>query len=100
MSPELRATLLIAASGALTLAYAIIALFFLKFRSRSGDRLFMLFAVAFLVLAGQRFVLTVAREWGEKASWLYGLRLLAFVVIVYAIIDKNRERPRIESADD
>jgi hypothetical protein len=100
MSPELRATLLIAASGALTMAYAIIALYFFKFRSRSGDRLFTLFATAFLVLAGQRFVLTVAREWGENAVWLYGLRLLAFVVIVYAIIDKNRARPRNEPTED
>lgn len=94
MTPDLRATLLIAASGALTLAYAIIALFFYKFRSRSGDRLFTLFALAFLILSGQRLVLTVAREWGENSVWLYSLRLLAFVVIVYAIVDKNRERPR------
>lgn len=94
MSPEHRATLLIAASGALTIAYAIIALFFYKFRSRSGDRLFTLFALAFLILSGQRLVLTVAREWGENSVWLYSLRLLAFVVIVYAIVDKNRERPR------
>ena len=96
MSPELRATLLIAASGALTTAYAIIALYFFKFRSRSGDRLFTLFASAFLILAVQRLVLTVAREWGEESVWLYGLRLLAFVIIVYAIIDKNRAIPRRE----
>ena len=99
MTPDLRATLLIAASGALTLAYAIIALFFFKFRSRTGDRLFTLFAVAFLILSGQRLVLTVAREWGENSVWLYTLRLLAFVVIVYAIVDKNRERPRPEPVE-
>lgn len=99
MSPDLRATLLIAASGALTVAYALISLFFFKFRSRSGDRLFTLFAMAFLILSGQRLVLTVAREWGENSVWLYSLRLLAFVVIVYAIVDKNRQRPRPVIAD-
>ena len=99
MNPELRATLLIAASGALTLAYATIALFFYKFRARSGDRLFTLFSAAFLILASQRLVLTVAREWGEDSVWLYGLRLLAFVVIVYAIIDKNRAMPKSEQID-
>lgn len=99
MSPEHRATLLIAASGALTIAYAIIALFFYKFRARSGDRLFTLFATAFLILSGQRLVLTVAREWGEDSVWLYTLRLLAFLLIVYAIIDKNRRRPRVEPVD-
>lgn len=93
MGPELRATLLIAASGALTMLYAIIALYFFKFRARSGDRLFTMFATAFLILSGQRLVLTVAREWGENTAWLYGLRLLAFVIIVYAIIDKNRAAP-------
>ena len=92
MTPELRATLLIAANGALAVTQAIIALFFYKFWSRSGDRLFMLFATAFLILAGQRLVLTVAREWGENMVWLYGLRLTAFVLIVYAIVDKNRAR--------
>ena len=99
MTPDLRATLLIAASGALTIAYAIIALFFFKFRSRTGDRLFALFALAFLILSGQRLVLTVAREWGEHSVWLYTLRLLAFVVIVYAIVDKNRGRPRPEPVE-
>lgn len=94
MSPDLRATLLIAANGALAVTQAIIALFFFKFSVRSGDRLFTLFAAAFLILAGQRTVLTVAREWGENAVWLYGLRLLAFVLIVYAIVDKNRSRAR------
>ena len=99
MNPELRSTLLIAASGALTMAYAVIALFFYKFRTRSGDRLFTLFASAFLILGGQRLVLTVAREWGEDSVWLYGLRLLAFMIIVYAIIDKNRAMPRREDPE-
>lgn len=92
MTPELRATLLIAANGALTVTQAIIALFFFKFSVRSGDRLFTLFATAFAILAAQRLVLTVAREWGENMVWLYGLRLAAFVLIVYAIVDKNRSR--------
>lgn len=99
MNPELRSTLLIAASGALTLAYAAIALFFYKFRVRSGDRLFTLFAAGFLLLASQRLVLTVAREWSEDSVWLYGLRLLAFVLIVYAIVDKNRALPKAPMAD-
>ena len=94
MTPEVRATLLIAANGALTVTQAIIALFFFKFAVRSHDRLFTLFATAFAILAGQRLVLTVAREWGENAVWLYTLRLLAFVLIVYAIVDKNRSRSR------
>jgi zinc transporter ZupT len=86
--------LLVALSGGLFMLYAVIALFFLKFRSRTGDRLFTLFAAAFMLLAVQRLALTVAREWGEGETWLYGMRLLAFVLIIAAIVDKNRAATR------
>lgn len=86
----LTSTLLVALSGGLAMLYAVIALFFLKFRARTGDRLFALFAAAFLLLAVQRLALTVARDWGEGTIWLYGLRVLAFVLIIVAIVDKNR----------
>lgn len=82
--------LLPALSGALGMAYFVIGLFFLKFRARTRDRLFSLFSAAFFILSGQRFALTLAREWGESTVWLYGLRLLAFVLILVAIVDKNR----------
>lgn len=83
-------TLLPMLSGGLAILYLVIALFFLKFRSRTGDRLFTLFSVAFFILSAQRFALTVASEWSEGEVWLYGLRLLAFVLIIFAIVDKNR----------
>ena len=82
--------LLLVSSAALATLYAVIALFFLRFRRRTGDRLFTWFAAAFLLLSAQRFTLTLAREWGEATLWLYGLRLLAFLLILLAIIDKNR----------
>ena len=84
-------TLLLVLSGALAALYAVAGLFFLRFRVRTGDRLFTLFAAAFFLLAGQRFAITLAREWGESTTWLYGLRLLAFVLIIVAIVDKNRD---------
>jgi hypothetical protein len=82
--------LLVTLSGALVMAYAVIALFFLRFRRLTGDRLHALFATAFGLLAVQRFILSVAGEWSENSVWLYGLRLLAFAIIIGAIIDKNR----------
>ena len=82
--------LLLVSSAALATLYAVIALFFLRFRRRTGDRLFTWFSAAFLLLSAQRFALTLAREWGEATLWLYGLRLLAFLLILLAIIDKNR----------
>lgn len=74
-------------AGALTVAYAVIALFFLRFRRESGDRLFTIFAAAFLLLAVQRFALFYFGA--EAGIWLYTLRLIAFSLILFAIVDKN-----------
>lgn len=90
LSTTASATLLVALSGGLAMLYAVVALFFLKFRARTGDRLFALFASAFLLLAIQRLALTFARDWSEGTVWLYGLRLVAFLLIIAAIVDKNR----------
>ena len=86
--------LLLLASGALGALYAVIGLFFLRFRARTGDRLFAMFAGAFFLLAAQRIAIAVAREWGEDTTWLYGLRLLAFLLILFAVIDKNHGSAR------
>lgn len=75
-------------AGALTLGYLVVALFFLRFSRQTGDRLFSIFATAFFLMAVQRYALFY---YGEMASvWLYSLRLLAFLLILFAIIDKNR----------
>jgi hypothetical protein len=77
-------------SGALGMGYAIVALFFLRFWRDTGDRLFLWFSVAFAILLGQRMALSLTHEWLENTVWLYGLRLAAFLLILVAIIDKNR----------
>ena len=88
---------LVVVSAALATLYAVAALFFLRFRVRTGDRLFGWFATAFFLLSAQRFALIVAREWGEGTTGLYALRLLAFVLILIAIVDKNRATRRTDS---
>lgn len=77
-------------SGALVAGYLVIALFFLRFRRASRDRLFALFAGAFGVLAVQRLALSMTGDLMENQTVFYLLRLAAFVVIIVAIIDKNR----------
>lgn len=78
-------------SGALVMGYAVAALFFAKFWRRTRTRLFAWFAAAFLLLALQRTALaTVAPPGSVAARWSYALRLLAFVLILAAIIDQNR----------
>ncbi len=77
-------------SGVLAAGYAIAALFFLKFWRQTGDRLFAYFAAAFTLLLVQRIALALARDMIGDASWLYLIRLLAFVLILVAVVDKNR----------
>jgi hypothetical protein len=77
-------------SGALVASYAVAALFFLKFWRQTRDRLFGYFAASFLLLMVQRIALTAALGSAVDPLWYYLLRLLAFVLIVVAIIEKNR----------
>lgn len=78
-------------SGTLVAGYLVAALFFLRFRRDTGDRLFLAFAVAFAILAGQRAALAIIPSSGRSDIIIYGMRLLAFVLILLAILDKNRK---------
>lgn len=77
-------------AGVLVAFYAIVALFFLKFWTAARDRLFALFALAFTVLAIQRLALSTTHGSMEDQTIFYLLRLAAFVIIIIAIIDRNR----------
>jgi uncharacterized protein DUF5985 len=77
-------------SGVLFTGYFIAGLFFLRFWVTSRDRLFAMFAAAFWMLALQRVLIAITRNWIEDQSLFYLIRLLAFTIIVVAIVDKNR----------
>ena len=62
----------------------------LLFWKRSRDRLFALFGAAFLILSAERIILATMHAQNEFVPYVYVIRLLAFVVIIIAIIDKNR----------
>lgn len=76
--------------GALALGFFACALFFLRFFVRTRDRFFAYFAAAFGIMSANQIALEVFGEASEYQSWLYLVRLAAFVVILYAIFDKNR----------
>jgi uncharacterized membrane protein HdeD (DUF308 family) len=104
--------------GAIAMASAVVALFFLRFWRDTGDRLFAMFALAFLLLGITRMGLAMSHDTqraaaaaanaalnndvpteeadnesatGEESQthW-YWVRLAAFLLIVGAIADKNR----------
>ena len=82
--------------GALVMACFAAGLFFLRFWRKSHDRLFILFAIAFWVLGVNRVGLTFV-EADETRTYLYMVRLLAFLIILIAIVDKNRARKAPQS---
>jgi RsiW-degrading membrane proteinase PrsW (M82 family) len=70
-----------------------IAAFQIKFWRRTSDRLFLGFAVSFLLMAVNRSALTAATTTAsESTTYLYLIRLVAFVIIIVAIVDKNRSK--------
>lgn len=79
-------------SGAIVTGYAVAGLFFLRFWRQTRDRLFLIFGLSFCLLGAQRLALAMAAAGAERNTGLYLLRLLAFVLILMAIIDKNRGR--------
>ncbi|HEY4187437.1 MAG TPA: DUF5985 family protein [Polyangia bacterium] len=76
--------------GALTLGCLVATLLFARAWRASRDRLFMFLATAFFVLALNWLGLAVLHPLTETRHHVFLLRLLAFVLIIVGIIDKNR----------
>lgn len=78
-------------SGFIVMGYAVAALYFVKFARATGDRLFVFFASAFVLLALQRTLITAFTLDSRLELASYMLRLLAFLLILAGIFDKNRD---------
>jgi len=77
-------------SGAVAFGFAVCGLFFLRFWRRTRDELFIAFGLAFALLGIGQAVLALANIPTEERGSLYLIRLLAFVIILFAIFRKNR----------
>lgn len=75
--------------GAIVVACGVAGLYFLRFWRKTRERLFAYFAVAFWVLGANWLLLAFINQ-DEVRTWLYVIRLCAFLVILYAILEKNR----------
>jgi len=76
-------------SGAVTAGYLVAAGFFFHFFRKTRDRLFIAFTVAFLLFALNQALVGLFGVTTEPQSLVYVLRVLGFVVILAAILDKN-----------
>ena len=78
--------------GVLAMASLAAALFFVRYWRASRERLFGFFALAFLGLSANWTVLAIINHPADEARQVlaYVIRLVAFVILIIGIIDKNR----------
>lgn len=77
-------------SGMVSGGFLIAALFFLRFWKRTREALFLFFAGAFLLLGVGQTILALGGFPVEERSWIYLIRLAAFLLILVGIFSKNR----------
>lgn len=77
-------------SGALMLGFFVAAVFFWRFWRRTADRFFLIFCGAWVLLGVERLVLGLLNQPEQLNPGIYFIRLAAFLLIIAAIIDKNR----------
>jgi uncharacterized membrane protein HdeD (DUF308 family) len=80
--------------GVITTCSIVAGGFFLKFWRRTRDPLFFAFGAAFIVEGLNRMCFLFIERPNEGRPAMYVVRLLAFLLIVAAIVTKNRTRSR------
>jgi hypothetical protein len=78
--------------GAIVMGFAVAALMFLRFWRKTREGLFLAFSGSFLLLAITQTLLSLGGFIDEQRSWLYLLRLAAFLLILFAMWWQNRRR--------
>jgi hypothetical protein len=78
--------------GAIVMGFAVATMMFLKFWRRTREALFLAFAGSFLLLGVTQALLSLGEFQTEERSWLYLLRLAAFLLILFALWSQNRRR--------
>lgn len=83
-------------AGAIAMASMLIALFFFRFWRDAGDRFFLYFALSFLIEGVHRLVSGIVLATHEDSPLHYLIRLLAYGLILWALLEKNwpRNKPR------
>jgi hypothetical protein len=78
--------------GATAMAAFVAAVFFAKFWQQTRDRFFLFFAAGFGLDAAIRAALGLGSPSDEFEPLFYLGRLAIFIIIIAAVVDKNRPR--------
>jgi hypothetical protein len=79
--------------GVIAAISLVISMFFFRFWRRTKDRFFIFFALSFFIEACNRTMMAAIPGWLESSPSFYMIRLLAYTLIIIAILDKNRKKP-------
>lgn len=79
--------------GAAAMGCLVVVMFFARYWRTTHDRFFVFFVAAFSAFGLNWLGLAVVQPSVESTHWFYVLRLVAFMLIIAAIIDKNRRSP-------
>ncbi|HEY2870905.1 MAG TPA: DUF5985 family protein [Reyranella sp.] len=80
-----------ALAGAAATLSLVAALFFLRFWTRTHDRFFLLFALAFAIDGLSRLVVAAIHLSDDTEPYSYLPRLVTFSLIIAAVVLKNRK---------
>ena len=78
--------------GVISTLYVVCSLFFLKFWIGTRDRLFLAFALAFVIEGLNRARFILFEHPSEASPGIYLVRLFAFALIAAAIAAKNFQK--------
>ena len=80
-------------SGAIAFGWLLAGLFFFRFWRQTRDPFFIWFALSFWLEAINRTFLGMYVDTQEDSPLFYGLRVVSYGLILFAIWQKNRPRP-------
>jgi Family of unknown function (DUF5985) len=78
--------------GGIAVASLLAGLYFFRFWRQTHDRFFVFFALSFWIEAANRFAMMAQATTSEDLPLHYLVRLVAYGLIIAAIVDKNRGR--------
>jgi uncharacterized membrane protein HdeD (DUF308 family) len=84
-------------TGMIAMASLVIGLYFLRFWRNTKDRFFLYFALSFGIEGVHRIVTTLTFDEHEDSPLHYLVRLLAYGLILWAILEKNLPSRRDKS---
>jgi hypothetical protein len=76
-------------TGAVSMASVVVALFFVRFWRSTRDAFFLYFALSFAIEGASRAA-SLAIQVPDTNPVFYGIRIIAYGVIIIAIWQKNR----------